>query len=155
MPVKKEARSLATGVPAQQRPTLPTEELLAFLRQMLRIRRLEERSAQAYGQGKIGGFCHLYIGQEAIAVGALAATRPDDYVFTTYRDHGMALVRGISPEAIFAELLGRVDGCSKGRGVKKTLPSQAWLFLEYHALVRHPIDFGQSGRTLPEHHPCG
>jgi pyruvate dehydrogenase E1 component alpha subunit len=135
MPVRKKAQPVQARAPAPERPTHSTEELLAFLRQMLRIRRLEERSAQAYGQGKIGGFCHLYIGQEAVAVGALAAARADDYVFTTYRDHGMALARGIAPEAIFAELLGRVDGCSKGRGGSMHMYDKSVNFLGGHGIV--------------------
>ena len=134
-PVRKKTKSVKTRAPAQKPPTLPTEKLLDFLREMLRIRRLEERSAQAYGQGKIGGFCHLYVGQEAIAVGALAASRPDDYVFTTYRDHGMALARGIQPEAIFAEMLGRVDGCSKGRGGSMHMFDKEVNFLGGHGIV--------------------
>ncbi len=89
---------------------------LGYYRQMMLIRRFEEESARAYSQGKIGGFLHLYIGQEAIAVGASAALRPDDYVLTTYRDHGMALARGMTSRAAMAELYGKVTGCSKGLG---------------------------------------
>lgn len=85
-------------------------------RQMLLIRRFEEEAARAYSQGKIGGFLHLYIGQESVAVGAGAALRPDDYTITTYRDHGLALARGMSPRAAMAELYGKETGCSKGLG---------------------------------------
>ncbi len=85
-------------------------------RQMLLIRRLEEEAARAYAQGKIGGFLHLYIGQEAVGVGAIAALQPDDYVVTTYRDHGIAIAKGMSPRAMMAELYGKVTGCSKGLG---------------------------------------
>jgi pyruvate dehydrogenase E1 component alpha subunit len=100
-----------------QDATPPALEHLARLyRQMLLIRRVEEESARAYAQGKIGGFLHLYIGQEAVAVGALAALRPDDYVITTYRDHGIALAKGMSPRALLAELFGKATGCSKGLG---------------------------------------
>src|SRR5512139_1507152 len=113
MPTNKNPQAVETTEEASHE--LAPQQLRELLRQMFRIRRLEERAAQAYGQGKIGGFCHLYIGQEAVAVGALAAIRPDDHVMTTYRDHGMALVKGIPPATIFAELLGRVAGCSKGR----------------------------------------
>ena len=74
------------------------ETLLKLLRQMILIRRLEEKSAEAYSLGKIGGFCHLYIGQEAVAVGAISALRPDDYVLTSYRDHGHAIAKGTSPD---------------------------------------------------------
>jgi pyruvate dehydrogenase E1 component alpha subunit len=83
---------------------------------MLLIRRIEEESARAYAEGKIGGFLHLYIGQEAVGVGACAALRPDDYVVTTYRDHGIALAKGMSPRALMAELFGKATGCSRGLG---------------------------------------
>jgi pyruvate dehydrogenase E1 component alpha subunit len=89
---------------------------LELYRQMALIRRFEEEAARAYAQGKIGGFLHLYIGQEPVAVGAVAALRPTDYLLTTYRDHGMALARGMSPRAAMAELFGKVTGCSKGLG---------------------------------------
>jgi len=83
---------------------------------MFVIRRCEEEAARAYAQGKIGGFLHLYIGQEAVAVGACAALKPDDYVVTTYRDHGMAIAKGMSAKAMMAELYGKKTGCSKGLG---------------------------------------
>ncbi len=92
------------------------ELYLELYRQMVTIRRFEEEAARAYAQGKIGGFLHLYIGQEPIAVGASSVMRPDDYLLTTYRDHGMALARGMSPRAAMAELFGKVTGCSKGLG---------------------------------------
>ncbi|HVR74691.1 MAG TPA: pyruvate dehydrogenase (acetyl-transferring) E1 component subunit alpha [Planctomycetota bacterium] len=141
MPVKKKAQPVALEAP-KSKLKIPREAQIDFLRQMLRIRRLEERCAQAYGQGKIGGFCHLYIGQEAIAVGALAASRPDDYVITTYRDHGIALVRGMSAEAIFAELFGRVGGCSKGRGGSMHLFDKKLNFLGGHGIVGAHIPLG-------------
>jgi pyruvate dehydrogenase E1 component alpha subunit len=89
---------------------------LELYRQMITIRRFEEEAARAYSQGKIGGFLHLYIGQEPIAVGAVAALRPDDYAITTYRDHGLALARGMTARSAMAELFGKVTGCSKGLG---------------------------------------
>jgi pyruvate dehydrogenase E1 component alpha subunit len=89
---------------------------LTLYRQMFLIRRFEEEAARAYAQGKIGGFLHLYIGQEPIAVGANAAMRPDDFMLTTYRDHGLALTRGMSARAAMAELYGKVTGCSRGLG---------------------------------------
>jgi pyruvate dehydrogenase E1 component alpha subunit len=92
------------------------EQLLHLYQQMLLIRRFEEEAARAYAQGKIGGFLHLYIGQEAVAVGTSAALRPDDYMITTYRDHGVALARGMSARSAMAELFGKVTGCSKGLG---------------------------------------
>jgi pyruvate dehydrogenase E1 component alpha subunit len=83
---------------------------------MFLIRRVEEESARGYAEGKIGGFLHLYIGQEAVGVGAIAALRPDDYVMTTYRDHGIAIAKGMPARALFAELFGKVTGCSRGLG---------------------------------------
>src|SRR5206468_10233429 len=87
-----------------------------LLHSMLLQRRFEERCAEAYALGKIGGFCHLYIGQEAISTGVMSMLRPDDYVITAYRDHAQALARGINPRAIMAELFGREGGCSGGKG---------------------------------------
>jgi pyruvate dehydrogenase E1 component alpha subunit len=98
------------------RPSGDIEHLARLYREMLLIRRAEEESARAYAEGKIGGFLHLYIGQEAVAVGALAALEPTDYVITTYRDHGIALAKGMSPRALIAELYGKATGCSHGLG---------------------------------------
>ena len=92
------------------------DELISLHRQMLLIRRFEEAAARAYSQGKVGGFLHLYIGQEASAVGALATLGAGDSVVGTYRDHGLALARGVSARACMAELYGKVTGCSKGLG---------------------------------------
>lgn len=97
-------------------PLSQDEHHLELFRQMITIRRFEEEAARGYSQGKIGGFLHLYIGQEAIAVGANAALDPGDYLLTTYRDHGMGLARGMTPRAAMAELYGKVTGCSKGLG---------------------------------------
>jgi pyruvate dehydrogenase E1 component alpha subunit len=87
-----------------------------LLRQMLRIRRFEERCVELYSATKIRGFLHLYIGEEAVAVGALQSLEPEDAVVATYREHGHALVRGVSSESIMAEMFGRAEGCSGGRG---------------------------------------
>ena len=92
------------------------EELLDCYRDMLLIRRFEEKVGQMYGMGLIGGFCHLYIGQEAVVVGMHHACRPDDAVITSYRCHAHALIRGVPPKAVMAELTGRIDGISKGKG---------------------------------------
>src|SRR5579862_9704362 len=114
------ALACSRWIPREPSPTTPTSsqlDHLSFLyRQMLLIRRLEEEAARAYATGKIGGFLHLYIGQEAVAVGSIAALRPDDYVVTTYRDHGVAIAKGMSARALMAELFGKVTGCSKGLG---------------------------------------
>jgi pyruvate dehydrogenase E1 component alpha subunit len=94
----------------------PKDLVLRMFRSMYLIRRFEERAAQAYGQGKINGFCHLYAGQEAVAVGVNEAIRPSDYLITAYRDHGYALTRGADVGMVMAELFGRGTGYSKGKG---------------------------------------
>jgi pyruvate dehydrogenase E1 component alpha subunit len=105
-----------TGAAQRPRDGIDLSHLAGLYRQMLLIRRLEEEAARAYAQGKIGGFLHLYIGQEAVGVGAVAALQPDDYVVTTYRDHGIAIAKGMSPNALMAELWGKKTGCSGGLG---------------------------------------
>jgi pyruvate dehydrogenase E1 component subunit alpha len=111
------------------------ETLVELLRQMLLIRRFEEKSAEAYSLGKIGGFCHLYIGQEAVAVGSISAIRKDDYVLTSYRDHGQAIAKGMSPDAVMAELFGKAGGCSKGKGGSMHMFDKSIGFLGGHAIV--------------------
>src|ERR1700683_5180732 len=90
------------------------ERLAQLYKQMHLIRRLEEEAARAYAQGKIGGFLHLYIGQEAVGVGAIAALEASDFVVTTYRDHGIAIAKGMTANALMAELYGKKTGCSGG-----------------------------------------
>jgi pyruvate dehydrogenase E1 component alpha subunit len=114
---------------------VPPELRRELLRSMLLQRRFEERCAEAYALGKIGGFCHLYIGQEATGTGAIAALREDDYVITTYRDHGQALARGMSPRAVMAELFGRVDGVARGKGGSMHLFDRNVNFLGGHGIV--------------------
>ena len=97
-------------------PPCTREELSALHRQMLLIRRVEELAAKAYTQRKILGFCHLYIGQESVAVGAAAACRPEDHWITGYREHGQAMAKGVSPKAVLAELFGKATGCTAGLG---------------------------------------
>ncbi len=104
-------------------------------RQMLLIRRFEEKAGEAYAQGLIGGFCHLYIGQEAVAVGAIAAIRDDDYVFASYREHGHALARGCPPREVMAELFGKASGFSRGKGGSMHIFDAARNFLGGHAIV--------------------
>lgn len=106
-----------------------------LLHSMLLQRRFEEKVGEAYALGKIGGFCHLYIGQEAVSTGVLSMLRPDDYVITTYRDHGQALARGMTPRAIMAELFGRIDGCSRGKGGSMHLFDRNLNFLGGHGIV--------------------
>jgi pyruvate dehydrogenase E1 component alpha subunit len=106
-----------------------------LLRSMLIQRRFEERCAEAYALGKIGGFCHLYIGQEAISSGTMSMLRPDDYVVTSYRDHGQAIARGMSPRSVMAELFGRKDGGSHGKGGSMHLFDKSVNFLGGHGIV--------------------
>jgi pyruvate dehydrogenase E1 component alpha subunit len=102
---------------------------------MLLIRRFEEKAGEAYSLGKIGGFCHLYIGQEAVAVGSLGALGPNDYITCSYREHGHALARGISARAVMAELFGKAPGCSGGKGGSMHLFDASLGFLGGHAIV--------------------
>lgn len=118
------------------------DTLLKLLYQMILIRRFEEKSAEAYSLGKIGGFCHLYIGQEAVAVGALSALRDDDYVLTSYRDHGHALAKGMSPDEVMAELYGKAGGCSSGKGGSMHLFDADVNFLGGHGIVGGQIPLG-------------
>src|SRR5437016_6239635 len=111
------------------------DTLVKIFHQMLLIRRFEEKCAESYSLGKIGGFCHLYIGQEAVGVGAISALRPDDYVLTSYREHGQANAKGISPEAVMAELYGKAGGCSHGKGGSMHLFDAEVNFLGGHAIV--------------------
>src|SRR5712692_4029101 len=111
------------------------QTLVDLLHQMLLIRRFEEKSAESYSLGKIGGFCHLYIGQEAVGVGAISAVRRDDYVITSYREHGQALAKGISADAVMAELFGKSGGCSHGKGGSMHLFDKSVNFLGGHAIV--------------------
>lgn len=109
--------------------------LLQLYTQMLLIRRFEERAAEMYALGKIGGFCHLYIGEEAVAVGAVDALRPDDYIFSAYRDHGHCLARGSEPKRVMAELFGRATGLCKGKGGSMHLVDVERRFMGGYAIV--------------------
>jgi pyruvate dehydrogenase E1 component alpha subunit len=106
-----------------------------LLYSMLLQRRFEERCAEMYAIGRIGGFCHLYIGQEAVSTGIISLLRPDDYIITTYRDHGQALARGMTPRAVMAELFGRQDGCAKGKGGSMHMFDKQLGFLGGHGIV--------------------
>lgn len=108
---------------------------ISLLTDMLRIRRMEEKSAELYGAGKIRGFLHLYIGEEAVAVGALHALAAQDNIIATYREHGHALVRGVAMNAIMAEMFGKLDGCSHGRGGSMHLFDRAHRFYGGNAIV--------------------
>jgi pyruvate dehydrogenase E1 component subunit alpha len=126
---------MATATAQSVNRTAQSELELRMLRQMLLIRHFEEKAAEAYALGKIGGFCHLYIGQEAVAVGSLAALRDDDYVISSYREHGQALARGVPANAVMAELFGKATGCSKGKGGSMHLFDAGRRFLGGHAIV--------------------
>ncbi len=114
---------------------LERQHSLLLLREMLRIRRFEEKCAELYSAGKIRGFVHLYIGEEAVAVGAMQAFDPDDAIVTTYREHGHALVRGVSAPSIMAEMYGKQEGCSRGRGGSMHLFDAATRFYGGNAIV--------------------
>lgn len=123
-------------------PAYGKEQLLKWYEEMLLMRRFEEKAGQLYGQQKIKGFCHLYIGQEAVGAGIESAIRPDDYVITAYRDHGQALARGIHPNEVMAELYGKVGGCSKGKGGSMHMFSKEKNFLGGHGIVGAQIPLG-------------
>jgi len=123
----------ATAQPAKDEALLELQRRM--LRQMLLVRRFEEKAAEAYALGKIGGFCHLYIGQEAVAAGSLAVLRDDDYVISSYREHGQALVRGVPANAVMAELFGKATGCSRGKGGSMHLFDAGRRFMGGHGIV--------------------
>jgi pyruvate dehydrogenase E1 component alpha subunit len=116
--------------------------LRQMLYQMVLGRRFEEKSAEVYRMGKIGGFCHLYIGQEAIAVGSMMALEPTDMVITSYRDHVQAMVKGLSPESVMAELYGKEGGCVKGKGGSMHMFSKELEFYGGHGIVGGQIGVG-------------
>ncbi len=145
----KASQSAPPATPNRERPPEPQrfkaskEELLALYRQMLLIRRFEEKAGQLYGLGLIGGFCHLYIGQEAVAVGLQSAlTGGLDSVITGYRDHGHMLAYGIDPKVIMAELTGRAAGISKGKGGSMHMFSVEHRFYGGHGIVGAQVSLG-------------
>jgi pyruvate dehydrogenase E1 component alpha subunit len=118
------------------------EEEFHALRQMLLIRRFEEKAGQMYGMGLIGGFCHLYIGQEAVVIGMKMAKRDDDQMITGYRDHGHMLASGMDPKGVMAELTGRRGGYSKGKGGSMHMFSLEKNFYGGHGIVGAPVPIG-------------
>ncbi len=118
------------------------EEFLAHYRDMLLIRRFEEKAGQMYGMGLIGGFCHLYIGQEAVVIGMQAAITPDDAVITSYRDHGHMLACGMEARGVMAELTGRRGGYSKGKGGSMHMFSREKGFFGGHGIVGAQVPLG-------------
>jgi pyruvate dehydrogenase E1 component alpha subunit len=125
-----------------EEPELNPAELLKFYRDMLLIRRFEEKAGQMYGMGLIGGFCHLYIGQEAVVVGMQSVLMPDDAVITSYRDHGHMLACGMDPKGVMAELTGRRGGYSKGKGGSMHMFSKEKNFYGGQGIVGAQVPLG-------------
>jgi len=142
-PSDSEKRSSGNGAnEASVRAKASKDELVAYYRQMLTIRRFEERAGQLYGMGLIGGFCHLYIGQEAVVIGMQAALRAKDSVITAYRDHGHMLACGMDPGGVMAELTGRRAGYSKGKGGSMHMFSVEKGFYGGHGIVGAQVPLG-------------
>ncbi len=125
-----------------KKPNVSKDELLTFYREMLLIRRFEEKAGQLYGMGLIGGFCHLYIGQEAVVVGIEAAAKEGDQRVTSYRDHGHMLACGMDPNGVMAELTGRQDGYSRGKGGSMHMFSAEKNFYGGHGIVGAQVPIG-------------
>ncbi|MFE3835594.1 pyruvate dehydrogenase (acetyl-transferring) E1 component subunit alpha [Pseudogemmobacter sonorensis] len=124
------------------RPNVSKDELLEYYREMLLIRRFEEKAGQLYGMGLIGGFCHLYIGQEAVVVGLEAASKEGDKRITSYRDHGHMLACDMDPKGVMAELTGRIGGYSKGKGGSMHMFSREKHFYGGHGIVGAQVPLG-------------
>ncbi len=122
--------------------TFSNEQLLQFYEKMFLIRKFEEKAGQLYGAGKIGGFCHLYIGQEAVVIGILSSIKSEDTVVTSYRDHGHILARGVDPKVVMAELTGRKNGISKGKGGSMHMFSKKNRFYGGHGIVGAQVPIG-------------
>ncbi|MBE8721769.1 pyruvate dehydrogenase (acetyl-transferring) E1 component subunit alpha [Sphingobacterium pedocola] len=118
------------------------ETYLEWYRSMLLMRKFEEKAGQLYGQQKIRGFCHLYIGQEAVVAGTISATKPEDSMITSYRDHAQALAKGVSANACMAELYGKATGCSKGKGGSMHFFSKEHKMMGGHGIVGGQIPLG-------------
>ncbi len=127
------------------------QEYLDLYREMVVIRRLEERAAELYQQGKIGGFLHLYIGQEAVCAGIGSVRQPQDRIITAYRDHGWAISAGMDPKVVMAELLGKKDGCSMGKGGSMHMADTSLNFWGGHAIVGAHIPIA-TGLALGDHY---
>ncbi|MEX2454870.1 MAG: pyruvate dehydrogenase (acetyl-transferring) E1 component subunit alpha [Rhodospirillaceae bacterium] len=139
-PGKSKSKAATSGRGDNSRPG--ADELLAYYRDMLLIRRFEERAGQMYGMGLIGGFCHLYIGQEAVVVGMQSAIDDRDSVVTSYRDHGHMLACGMDPKGVMAELTGRIGGYSKGKGGSMHMFSKEKKFYGGHGIVGAQVPIG-------------
>src|SRR3546814_396010 len=126
------------------------ETYLEWYKSMLLMRKFEEKAGQLYGQQKIRGFCHLYIGQEAVVAGAMSVLRPEDSMITAYRCHAHAIAKGVTPDAVMAELFGKATGCSKGKGGSMHLFSKEHKFMGGHGIDRKSVVSGQSGSVRVE-----
>jgi pyruvate dehydrogenase E1 component alpha subunit len=135
-------RASGEAAPAKAVPEFSKEQELTAFRQMLRIRRFEEKAGQLYGMGLIGGFCHLYIGEEAVVIGMQMVLKPGDQVITGYRDHGHMLACGMDPKGVMAELTGRRAGYSKGKGGSMHMFSVEKGFYGGHGIVGAPVPLG-------------
>ena len=136
------AKTPAKSKSAKPAPKLKRDEALKYYRDMLLIRRFEERAGQLYGMGKIAGFCHLYIGQEAVVTGMQACLKDGDQVITGYRDHGHMLACDMDPKGVMAELTGRADGYSKGKGGSMHMFSKEKNFYGGHGIVGAQVPIG-------------
>ncbi len=141
-PRGKAKSAKSNGAGTADEPKASAEELLDYYRQMLLIRRFEEKAGQLYGMGLIGGFCHLYIGQEAVVVGMDAAHEPQDTVITGYRDHGHMLATGMEARGVMAELTGRSGGYSRGKGGSMHMFSREKGFYGGHGIVGGQVSLG-------------
>ena len=136
------SKSASKSKSSSKSPAVSGDEMIAYYRDMLNIRRFEEKAGQLYGMGLIGGFCHLYIGQEAVVVGMTKAGTSDDSVITSYRDHGHMLACGMDPKGVMAELTGRRGGYSKGKGGSMHMFSREKKFFGGHGIVGAQIPLG-------------
>jgi len=142
MPATKKAGKRQSAGASKSNLTATKEELLQYYRDMLLIRRFEEKAGQLYGMGHIGGFCHLYIGQEAVVVGIEAVKKEGDQTISGYRDHGHMLACGMDPKGVMAELTGRQGGYSKGKGGSMHMFSREKKFYGGHGIVGAQVSLG-------------
>jgi pyruvate dehydrogenase E1 component alpha subunit len=149
MAIRTQSKKLA---PTEELATVMSkDELIKAYRMMLLIRRFEEKAGQLYGMGFVGGFCHLYIGQEAVVVGMQMSLREGDQVITSYRDHGHMLATGMSPRGVMAELTGRRGGYSKGKGGSMHMFSREKNFYGGHGIVAAQVPLG-TGLAFANHY---
>ena len=155
-PTKLDAKRTSRSKTPRKTKSMPTpEQMLEYYKQMLVIRRFEEKAGQLYGMGLIGGFCHLYIGQEAVVVGMKAAANCVDTVITSYRDHGHMLAYGMDPKGVMAELTGRRGGYSKGKGGSMHMFSREKNFYGGHGIVGAQMPLGTGLAFAHKYHGDG